>query len=193
MLKEFTSHRRQSSVFAQKRIGMPAMRKYTLVSSANGLLYTLRRLITSDRPRSTCSERELTFNESTSLSAAFLRAFGIRCPRDSFSGETACAEAMIVTKPDIVIRFGVIVLRDRMNRTDDRNTPMVTCDGSAIYISPWCLKIFLTLPPAKSSRRLSSRAVPPLPFAVSVRGQMLPAFLSKSGTFRNASESRCAL
>jgi len=78
MLKQLISHRRHSSVFAQKRIGMPAMRKYTFVSSANGSLYAMRRLITSRRPRCTRSETELIFNESTSLAAALLSAFGIR-------------------------------------------------------------------------------------------------------------------
>jgi len=102
---------------------MPAMRKYTFASSANGSLYTMRRLITSGRPRRTRSETELTFNESTSLVAALLRAFGIRRPRDSFSGETGSGKVMMFIKPDILIRFGVIVLGDRMNRTDDRNAP----------------------------------------------------------------------
>src|SRR5215471_1710094 len=101
MLKDFTSHRCQSSVFAQKRIGMPAARKYTFANSAKGSLYTVRRLFMSRRPRRTCSETELTFNESTRLSAAFLRAFGMRRPKDSFSGETGCAEVMIDVRPDI--------------------------------------------------------------------------------------------
>jgi len=100
-LKDFASHRRQSSVFPQKRIGMPAMRKYTFASSANGSLYTMRCLIMSRLPRRTCSETELTFNESTSLSAALLRAFGMRRPKDSFSGETGCGEVTMVIKPDI--------------------------------------------------------------------------------------------
>jgi len=47
------------------------------------------------------SETELTFNESTSLVAALLRAFGMRRPKDSFSGETSCGEVMVVIKPDI--------------------------------------------------------------------------------------------
>jgi hypothetical protein len=101
MLKDFTSHRRQSSVFAQKRIGIPATRKYIFASSANGSLYTLRRLFTTRRPRRSCSDTELTLNESTSLSAAFLRAFGSRFPRDSCSGETDSADVMMVAKPDI--------------------------------------------------------------------------------------------
>jgi len=129
MLKDFTSHRRQSWVFAQKRIGMSAIRKYTFASSANGSLYTVRRLITSRRPRRTCSETELTFNESTSLSAAFLRAFGMRRPKDSFSEETGCAEVMIVIKLDILIRFGVIILRDRMNGPMIGTSRRVNCDG----------------------------------------------------------------
>jgi hypothetical protein len=108
MLKDSTSHRRQSPIFAQKRIGIPAMRKYTFASSANGSLYTVRRLIMSRRPRRTCSETELTFNESTSLSAAFLRVFGMRRLKGSFSEETGCAEVMIVVKPDILIRFGAM-------------------------------------------------------------------------------------
>jgi hypothetical protein len=69
----------------------------------------------SRRPRRTCSETEFTFNESTNLSAAFLTAFGMPRTKDSFSGKTGCAEVMIVIKPDIFDRFGVIVLRDRMN------------------------------------------------------------------------------
>jgi hypothetical protein len=100
MLKDFTSHCRQSSVFAQKRIGMPAMRKYTFASSANGSLYGVRRLIMSRLPRRTFSETELTFNESTSLAATLLRAFGMRRRKDSFSGETG-GEVMMVIKPDI--------------------------------------------------------------------------------------------
>jgi hypothetical protein len=101
MLKEFTSQRRQSAILAQKRIGMPAMRKYTFASFANGSLYTVRRLITSRRPRRTCSETELTLNESMSLSAVFLRASGMRRPKDSFSKETRCGKVMVVIKPDI--------------------------------------------------------------------------------------------
>src|SRR5262249_13150082 len=100
MLKHFTSHPRQSPVFAQKWIGMPAMRKYTFASSANGSLYTLRRLITSSRPRRTCSETELIFSESTNLAAA-LRTFGMGRPGDPFSGETDCAEVMMVAKSNI--------------------------------------------------------------------------------------------
>jgi hypothetical protein len=100
-LKQFTSHRRQSAIFAQKRIGIPAMRKYTFANSANGSLYTVRRLITSRRPRRTCSETELIFNESTSLSAAFLTASGIRRPNGCFSKEAGCGEAIVVIKPDI--------------------------------------------------------------------------------------------
>src|SRR5438552_18144205 len=135
MLKDFTSHRRQSSVFARNRIGMPAVRKYTFASSANGSLYSMRCLIMSRLPRRTCSETELTFNESTSLSAALLRAFGMRRPRDSFSGETGSGKVMMFIKPDILIRFGAIVLGDRMNGTDDRNTRTVNCDGETIYTS----------------------------------------------------------
>src|SRR3954452_2525134 len=101
MLKQFTSHRRQSAIFAQKRIGIPAIRKYTFASSANGSLYNVRRLITSRRPPRTCSETELIFNESTSLSAVILRAFGMRLPKDSFSAETGCGKVMVVIKPDI--------------------------------------------------------------------------------------------
>jgi len=101
---------------------MPAMRKYTFASSANGWLYTVRHLITSRRPRRTRSETEFTFNESISLSAAFLKAFGMRRPKDSFSEETGCGKVLIVIKPDIFDRFGVIVLHDRMNRIDDRKT-----------------------------------------------------------------------
>jgi|SRR5215211_513737 len=123
MLKDFTSHRRQSSVFAQKRIGMPAVRKYTFASSANGSLYAMRCLIISRLPRLICSETELTFNESTSLAAALLRAFGMRRPKGSFSGASRCGEVIMVIKPDIFDSIGVIVLADRMNRTDDRNTP----------------------------------------------------------------------
>jgi hypothetical protein len=100
-LKQFTSQRRQSAIFAQKRIGIPAMRKYTFASSANGSLYTVRRLITSRRPRRTCSETELIFNESTSLSAAVLRVSGMLRPRDSFSDKIGSAEVVGVTKPDI--------------------------------------------------------------------------------------------
>src|SRR3954452_8932083 len=101
MLKQFTSHRRQSAIFAQKRIGIPAIRKYTFASSANGSLYTVRRLITSRRRRRTCSETELIFNESTSLSAAFLTTSGMRRSTGSFSGEADCDEVMVVIKPDI--------------------------------------------------------------------------------------------
>src|SRR5262245_66367734 len=78
MLNHFTSHCRHCPVFVQKRIGMRAMRKYTLVNSANGPLYALRRLITTRRPCRSFSETELIFNESTSLAAALLRAFGMR-------------------------------------------------------------------------------------------------------------------
>jgi hypothetical protein len=120
MLKDFTSHRRHSSVFAQKRIGMPAMRKYAFASSANGSLYRVRRLIMSRRPRRTCSETELTFNESTSLSAAFLRAFGMRRPKDSFSGETGCGEVMVVIKPDIFDSIRCDPLARPYEPTDDR-------------------------------------------------------------------------
>jgi hypothetical protein len=101
MLKQFTSHRRQSAIFAQKRIGIPAIRKYTFANSASGSLYTVRRLITSRRPRRTCSETELIFNESTSRSAAFLTASGMRRPKGSFSGEADCGELMVLIKPDI--------------------------------------------------------------------------------------------
>jgi hypothetical protein len=82
---------------------MPAKRKYTFASSANGSLYTVRRLVMSRRPRRTCSDTELTFNESTSLAAASLRAFGMRRPKDSFSREVGFGEIMIVIKPDILI------------------------------------------------------------------------------------------
>jgi hypothetical protein len=101
MLKQFISHRRQSAIFAQKRIGIPAIRKYTFANSANGSLYTVRRLTTSRRPRRTCSETELIFNESTSRSAAFLTASGIRRPNGSFSGEAGCGEVMVLMNPDI--------------------------------------------------------------------------------------------
>jgi hypothetical protein len=101
MLKDFTSHCRQSSVFAQKRIGIRAMRKYTFASSANGSLYRVRRFIMSRFPSRTRSETELTFNESTSLSAAALRALGMRRAKDSFAGETPCGNAMMFIKPDI--------------------------------------------------------------------------------------------
>jgi hypothetical protein len=101
MLNDLTSHRRQSSVFAQKRIGMPAMRKYTFASSANGSLYTVRRLFITLRPPRTCSDTELTFNESTSLSAAFRRTLGMRRPKVSFCGETVRGEVMVVIRPDI--------------------------------------------------------------------------------------------
>ena len=87
--------------FAQKRIGIPAMRKYTFANSANGSLYTVRCLITSRRPRRTCSETELIFNESTSLSAAFLTASGMRRAKGSFSGGAGCGEVMVVIKPNI--------------------------------------------------------------------------------------------
>lgn len=56
----------------------------------------------------------MIFNESTSLSAAFLTAFGMRRPSGSVSGETGCAEVMMVIKPDIFVRFGVIVISDRI-------------------------------------------------------------------------------
>jgi hypothetical protein len=101
---------------------MPAMRKYAFDSSANGSLYTVRRLFISCRPRRICSETELIFSESTSLSAALLSAVGMRRTKDSFSGETRCGEVMVVIKPNIFDRFGVIVLRDRMNRIDDGKT-----------------------------------------------------------------------
>src|SRR3982750_141552 len=105
MLKQFISHRRQSAIFAQKRIGMPAMRKYTFANSANGSLYRVRRLITSRRPRRTRSGTELIFNESTSRSAAFLTASGMRRPNGSFSEGAGCGEVMVVIQPDI---FGTI-------------------------------------------------------------------------------------
>jgi hypothetical protein len=85
----------------QKRIGKLALRKYKLANSVNCSLYAWRRLITTRRPRRTASEIELTFNESTSLSAPFLRIFGMRRPKDSFSGETGCSEVMVVITPDI--------------------------------------------------------------------------------------------
>jgi len=96
---------------------MPAMRKYTFASSANGSLYTVRCLFMSRRPRRTRSDTELTFNESTNLSAAFLRAFGMRLPKDSFSGETGSAEVMTFTRPDI---FDPI-RRDRSPRLYEAN------------------------------------------------------------------------
>jgi hypothetical protein len=77
------------------------MRKYTFASSAKGLLYTVRRLFMGRRPRRTCSETELTFNRLTSLSAALLRAIGMRCPKDSFSVGAGCGEVAMVTEPDI--------------------------------------------------------------------------------------------
>jgi hypothetical protein len=64
---------------------MPAMRKYTFASCANGSLYTVRRLFMSRRPRRTCSETELTFNESTSLVAALLSVLGMMCAGGSSS------------------------------------------------------------------------------------------------------------
>jgi hypothetical protein len=79
---------------------MPAMRKYTFASSANGSLYTVRRLLMSRRPRRTCSETELIFSESTNLAAA-LRTFGMGRPRDSFSEETPCGGVMTFIKADI--------------------------------------------------------------------------------------------
>jgi hypothetical protein len=100
MLKHFTAHRRQSSVFAQNWIGMPAMRKYTFASPANGSLYTRRRLITTGRPRRICSETKLIFSESTNLAAA-LRTFGMGRPKDSFFRETPCGEVMMFINPDI--------------------------------------------------------------------------------------------
>jgi hypothetical protein len=100
MLKHFTSHRRQSSVFAQKWIGMPAIRKYTFASSANGSLYPRRRLMTSGRPRRICSETELIFSESTNL-AAVLRTVGMGRLDDPFSRETSCGEVMMFINPDI--------------------------------------------------------------------------------------------
>jgi hypothetical protein len=101
---------------------MPAMRKYTFASSANGSLYPVRRLLMSRRPCRTCSDTEVTFNESTSLSAAFLTAFGMRRTKDSFSGETGCAELTMVIKPDIFDRFDVIALGERMNQSVIGNT-----------------------------------------------------------------------
>jgi hypothetical protein len=77
------------------------MRKYPFASSAKGWLYTVRRLSMSRRPRRICSETELTFNKLTSLSAALLRAVGMRCPKDSFSVGPGCGEVAMVIKPDI--------------------------------------------------------------------------------------------
>jgi len=77
ILKHPTSQRCQSWTLVQKRIGKPAMRKYTLANSVNCSLYTWRRLITTDRPRRTAFEIELTFKESTNRAAALLRASGI--------------------------------------------------------------------------------------------------------------------
>jgi len=53
------------------------MRKYKLANSANCSPYTLRRLITTCRPRRTASEMELIFKESTNLAAALPRASGV--------------------------------------------------------------------------------------------------------------------
>src|SRR5205823_14894849 len=77
ILKHSTSHRRQFSALAQKRIGMPAMRKYKFVRSANCSPYPLRCLITTRRPRRTFSETELIFSESTNLAAALANALGM--------------------------------------------------------------------------------------------------------------------
>jgi len=120
-LKDFTSHRRQSSVFAQKRIGIPAMRKYTFATSANGSLYMMRRLITSDRPRRTRSETELIFSESTNLVAALLRAVGMRRPKDSFPAEIPCGEARMFIKPDIFDSIRCNPLARPYDPTDDRD------------------------------------------------------------------------
>src|SRR5436190_1447376 len=100
ILKQFTSQRCQSSVLVQKRIGKLAMPKYKLANSVNCSLYAWRRLITTRRPRRTASEIELTFNESTSLSALFLRTFGMRRPKDSFSEETGCGKVIVVITLD---------------------------------------------------------------------------------------------
>jgi len=101
MLKHFISHRRQSSVFDQKWIGMPAMRKYAFASSANASPYTRRRLMTTGRPRRIRSETELIFRESTNLAAA-LRTFGMGRLKDCFFlRETSCDEATMFINPDI--------------------------------------------------------------------------------------------
>ena len=81
----------------------------------------VRRLVMRRRPSRTSSETELTFNESTSLSAAILRVSGIRRLNDSFSGETGGAELMVFIKPDIfLIQFGAIIAHDRMKRHNSR-------------------------------------------------------------------------
>src|SRR3954464_5890276 len=102
MLKQFISHRRQSAIFAQKRIGIPAIRKYTFANSANGSLYAVRRLTTSRRLPRTCSQTELIVNESTNRSAAFLTASGMRRPKGCLSGGDGCGEAMVVINPHIL-------------------------------------------------------------------------------------------
>jgi hypothetical protein len=43
----------------------------------------------------------LTFNKLTSLSAALLRAVGMRRPEDSCSVGTGCGEVAMVIKPDV--------------------------------------------------------------------------------------------
>jgi hypothetical protein len=87
MLKHFTSQRCHFSVSTQNRIGIRTIRKYKFVSLAKGSLYPLRRLIIKRLPRGAVSETELIFNESTSLSAALLRAFAMGRSTGSLSRE----------------------------------------------------------------------------------------------------------
>jgi len=118
VLKHFTSQRRQSSILAQKRIGIPAMRKYKFARSTNGALYPLRRLITSRRPRRTFSDTELIFNESTNLAAALRSAFGMSVSAKFATGLVAGGGFLPFFPVGIVDPlFDTIALFDRMDWT----------------------------------------------------------------------------
>jgi len=89
-------------------------------------------------------------------------------------------------------RFGVVAVRDRINRTMigivDRLIPRaggvcIPCDASSSF----------NLRPAKSSRRFSSHAIPLGLCAASVRVHTPRAYRSKSGMLRSAWGSRFAV
>src|ERR1041385_2898639 len=99
---------------------MSATRKYTFANSANLSPYTRRRLITTGRPRRTCSEVELIFSESTNL-AAPLRTRGIGRREDSFLVEISCGEVMIFTTSDILHSIRCDCSRWAYEVTDDQH------------------------------------------------------------------------
>src|SRR5581483_4912140 len=135
ILKHFTSQRRQSSTLAQKRIGMPAMRKYKFARSANCSLCPLRRLvITTRRPPRTFSETELIFNESTNLAAASASTLGMSAS-PKFATGLLSGGGFLPSFPIGIVDFlfDIILLCDRMNRRVEKLKCRHEFPGSSLF------------------------------------------------------------